>query len=119
MSAATAQTMSNLNATPGGLVYFPDGSSTTVSATYTIECPNNFVGALLNAGWEFASTDSGSISNALSSNQSSATSTGLADSLSRSSATSGGQADSQSRSSALSAGASASVARSSITSGSV
>lgn len=99
------QTLSNLNAPAGSKVFYPDGSSETVSATNTIACPDNFVSALLNAGWEFAATDAGSMSNALSAAASASTSNGLAGSVTRSEA--------------LSAGASASVARSSITSGTV
>lgn len=97
----------------GATVILPDGTSTTVDADGNITVADNFVGAMLNAGFNFAATDPGSLSNAISAAGSNATSSGLADSQSRSSAGSAGAADSQSRSAAGSAGLADSQSRSS------
>lgn len=96
----------------GATVILPDGTSTTVDTNGNIIVADNFVGAMLNAGFNYAATDPGSLSNAISASTSAAASGGLADSQSRSSAGSAGLADSLSRSSAVSAGLADSVTRS-------
>lgn len=51
----------------GSQVYYPDGTTTTVDANGNIACPDNFVGAMLNAGYNFAASDAGQQSSAVSS----------------------------------------------------